>query len=290
MTTSTKSRQVRITILIDNQAGEGLKTEHGFALWIDTGDKQILFDTGQSGLLLDNAASLHVDLNKADTVILSHGHYDHTGGLAPLLSLTHSFDLYCHPAAVYPRYAVRGPEVKSLQMPRSVMSALDRFPQEQLHWIQQPLMIAPGIGLTGPIIRHTDYEDTGGPFFLDQAGQRPDPIDDDMALWIATESGLIVCVGCAHSGLVNTLRHIQTQNPGQRIRAIIGGFHLASADNIRLQKTVEALREFAPDQIIPCHCTGPEAIKVLHQGLGKCCHQGMAGMRLSFTATAPMAA
>ena len=170
------------------------------------------------------------------------------------------------------------------------MAALDRFPQEQLHWLQQPILLAPDIGLTGPIARNTDYEDTGGPFFLDQAGQRPDPIDDDLALWIATESGLIVCVGCAHSGLINTLDAIQTQHPGQRIRAVIGGFHLVNAESTRVEKTIEALHELAPELVIPCHCTGEEAQFQLQQGLGKHCRQGVAGMQLSFAATSAVVA
>ncbi|NCC77304.1 MAG: MBL fold metallo-hydrolase, partial [Clostridia bacterium] len=229
MTPLTEPRQITITILVDNEARAGLEAEHGFSLWIDTGDRRLLFDTGQGDLVLANAAALHIDLAAADAVILSHGHYDHTGGLGPLLHHCHNFELYCHPAAVHPRYAVLNRQAKSIQMPRSSMSALDRFPQEHLHWVQQPMLLAPGIGLTGPIIRETSFEDTGGPFFLDQAGQRPDPLDDDLALWISTDSGLIVCVGCAHAGLINTLRQVLRQNPGQRIRAVIGGFHLLNA-------------------------------------------------------------
>ncbi|MGD9947125.1 MAG: MBL fold metallo-hydrolase [Desulfobulbus sp.] len=282
MTALTESRQIRITILIDNEAGAGLEAEHGFSLWVDTGDRHLLFDTGQSELLLANAAALNVDLAQTDSVILSHGHYDHSGGLAPLLHHCHAFELYCHPAAVHPRYSVRNHKAKSLQMPRSSMAALDRFPQEQLHWVQQSMLLAPGIGITGPILRETGFEDTGGPFFLDQAGQRPDPVDDDLALWIGTDSGLIVCVGCAHSGLINTLQQVLRQNPGQRIRAIIGGFHLLNADRRRMELTIQALQRMAPDAIIPCHCTGEEAMDQLRHAFARHCRPGMAGMKLSF--------
>jgi 7,8-dihydropterin-6-yl-methyl-4-(beta-D-ribofuranosyl)aminobenzene 5'-phosphate synthase len=282
MTPSTGAPQVSITILVDNDAGAGLEAEHGFSLWIETGDRRLLFDTGQGDLLLANADSLHINLAEADTVILSHGHYDHTGGLGPLLHHCHSFELYCHPAAVHPRYAVRNRQAKSLQMPRSSMAALDRFPQERLHWVQQPTLLAPGIGLTGPIMRNSAFEDTGGPFFLDQAGHRPDPVDDDMALWIDTGSGLIVCVGCAHAGLINTLQQVQRQNPGRRIRAVLGGFHLLNADRRRMELTIQALRCISPEQIIPCHCTGETALELLRHAFGKHCRPGMAGMRLNF--------
>ncbi len=282
MTVLTESRQIKITILVDNEAGAGLKAEHGFSLWIDTGDRRLLFDTGQDELLLANAEALHVDLAQADSVILSHGHYDHTGGLSSLLHHAHAFDLYCHPAAVHPRYSVRNHQAKSLQMPRASMAALDHFPQEHLHWVQQPTLLTPDIGLTGPILRKTSFEDTGGPFFLDQAGHRPDPVDDDLGLWISTDSGLIVCVGCAHSGLINTLHQILRQNPGQRIRSIIGGFHLLNADRRRIEQTLKDLHQLAPEQIIPCHCTGEEAVQQLRHAFGKRCRSGMAGMQLNF--------
>jgi len=282
MTALIESRPINITILVDNEAGAGLEAEHGFSLWIDTGDRHLLFDTGQGELLLANAAALNIDLAQADGVILSHGHYDHTGGLAALLHHSHGFDLYCHPAAVHPRYSVRNHQAKCLQMPRASMAGLDRFPQEHLHWVQHPTRLAPGIGLTGPIPRETSFEDTGGPFFLDQAGQRPDPVDDDLGLWISTDSGLIVCVGCAHSGLINTLHQVLDQNPGQRIRSVIGGFHLLNADRRRMELTIKALAGMAPDQIIPCHCTGEDAVDQLRHAFGRVCRPGMAGMRLTF--------
>ena len=282
MAALTESRQISITILVDNEAGAGLEAEHGFSLWIDTGDRHLLFDTGQGELLLANAAALNIDLGQADSVMLSHGHQDHTGGLASLLHHCHTFDLYCHPAAVHPRYSVRNHQAKSLQMPRLSMAALDRFPQEHLHWVQHPTLLAPGIGLTGPILREAGFEDTGGPFFLDQAGQRPDPVDDDLGLWIATDSGLIVCVGCAHSGLINTLRQVLRQNPGQRIRSVIGGFHLLNADRRRIESTIKVLKDMAPEQIVPCHCTGEAAVEQFRHAFGRVCRPGMAGMKLRF--------
>lgn len=282
MTASTECRQIRITIVVDNDAGAGLEAEHGFSLWIDTGEQRLLFDTGQGELLLSNAAALHIDPATADVVILSHGHYDHSGGIAPLFRHGHHFHVYCHPAAVQPRYSVRHGQAKCLQMPRAAMAALDHFPQERLHWVQQPLLLAPGIGLTGPILRESAFEDNGGPFFLDQQGRRPDAVDDDVALWFSTDAGMIVCVGCAHAGLINTLHQVLRQNPGQRIRTVIGGFHLLNADRRRLEMTIQALQRLAPEQIIPCHCSGEQAVEQLRHAFGRRCRPGMAGMKLSF--------
>jgi len=276
------SRQTRITILVDNEAGVGLAAEHGFALWLETGAKRFLFDTGQGAALVKNAHTLGLDLATADHLVLSHGHYDHTGGMASLLPQARHLEVHCHPGAVNPRYAIRNRLIKSLQMPSEAMIALDRFPQEQLHWVQQPVQLCETVGLTGPIARETIFEDTGGPFYLDQTGRRPDPVVDDLALWIRTDKGLIVCVGCAHAGLVNTLHHVQRLNDGRRIRAVIGGFHLLNADRSRLKPTIEALHLLAPDHLIPCHCTGQDAVKALRETFGNRCQPGMAGMTCLF--------
>ena len=276
------SSRTTIAILVDNAAGPGLKAEHGFSLWLETAGKRILFDTGQGRILMENAHVLGIDPAAADCLVLSHGHYDHTGGLGPLLQQGPKFDLYCHPAAVNPRYSFRNHMAKPLQMPRESMAALDRFPQERVHWTQQPVLLCETVGLTGPIARETDFEDTGGPFCLDQAGQRPDPVDDDLALWIRTASGTIVCVGCAHAGVVNTLRQVRRLSGDSRIRAVIGGFHLIGANQGRLDQTIEALRLLAPERIVPCHCTGEDAVNRLCRAFGERCTPGFAGMRCCF--------
>ena len=148
--------------------------------------------------------------------------------------------------------------------------------------MQQSLRLAGTIGLSGPIPRQTVYEDTGGPFFLDTGGHRPDPIDDDLALWIDTPTGLVVCVGCAHAGLVNTLVQVQRLNGGRRVRAVIGGFHLLSADERRIKATIDALQALAFDEIVPCHCTGEAAVEALVAAFGERCRPGAAGMRCTY--------
>jgi 7,8-dihydropterin-6-yl-methyl-4-(beta-D-ribofuranosyl)aminobenzene 5'-phosphate synthase len=290
MTAVVPSQRTRVTILVDNEAEAGLAAEHGFSLWLETGGQRYLFDTGQGRTLMANAKTLGINPALADHLVLSHGHYDHTGGLAPLLHQAPRFDLHCHPGTVHPRYSIRNRQARSLQMPHEAMAALDRFPQERLHWVQRPVLLADTVGLTGPIARDTMFEGTGGPFYLDQSGHRPDPIDDDLALWIRTGKGLIVCVGCAHAGLINTLRQVRRQNEDVRIRAVIGGFHLLGADRERMEQTIDALRQMSPDHIIPCHCTGEEAVASLREAFGKRCCPGIAGMSCLFDRNGPMAA
>ena len=273
---------MKITILVDNQADDGLIAEHGLSLWIETEGKRILFDTGQGSALEANARVLGVDLDKTDILVLSHGHYDHTGGIAQVLQHAQKANVYCHSGVVQPRYAIRDGTSKSIQMPRKSMSAIEKLPSQHLHWVQQSMLLSGKIGITGPIPRETNYEDTGGPFYLDPEGTRTDPIDDDLALWIRKDDGLVVCVGCSHAGLVNTLNHARCLSNGLKVRAVIGGFHLLNASHQRLDETITALLSLEPEMMVPCHCTGELAVALLRDTFEERVSAGAAGMTYQF--------
>jgi 7,8-dihydropterin-6-yl-methyl-4-(beta-D-ribofuranosyl)aminobenzene 5'-phosphate synthase len=272
----------RITILVDNKANEGLLAEHGLAVWIETAGRRLLFDTGQGPALSRNAGTLDVALHTADTLVLSHGHYDHTGGVPLVIESAPGVHVYCHPGAAGPRYSIRDGSAKSIGMPGAAKLALESVSPGKLHWTTRPIELAPGIGLTGPVPRLTDYEDVGGPFFVDGNGRQSDPIDDDLALWIRTETGLVVIVGCSHAGLINTLRHAQRLSGASRIHAVLGGFHLLEASEARVERTMDALTELGPDLIVPCHCTGERAVEKLRLALGERVLPGSAGTTYTF--------
>lgn len=272
--------EAAMTILVDNNAGFGCTGEHGFALWIETGGKSLLLDTGQGGALAGNANALGVDLGAAEALILSHGHYDHTGAIPLVLGAAPEAFVYCHPGVTEPRYSIRDGQARDIRMPMPSMRSLNALPPDRLRWSSEPVRLGPGCGLSGTIPRRTDFEDAGGPFFFDPHGHRPDPIADDLALWLATDKGLVVCVGCCHAGLINTLTHLRAVTGEERITAIIGGLHLGSASRERLDKTVQALREMKPGLVVPCHCTGEDAIAHLRDHLDCPVRTGYAGMRL----------
>jgi 7,8-dihydropterin-6-yl-methyl-4-(beta-D-ribofuranosyl)aminobenzene 5'-phosphate synthase len=164
--------------------------------------------------------------------------------------------------------------------------ALESLPQQRLHWTTRAIEIAPGIGLTGPIPRLTDHEDVGGPFFIDAEGKHPDPIHDDMALWIRTKLGLVVVLGCGHAGVINTLAHALHVSGATRIHAVLGGFHLREASESRMDHTLSVLGKYAPDVIIPCHCTGDRPIEALKSTFGERVHLGSAGAVYTFGGSA----
>jgi 7,8-dihydropterin-6-yl-methyl-4-(beta-D-ribofuranosyl)aminobenzene 5'-phosphate synthase len=273
---------VKITILVDNNASDGILAEHGLSVWIEAGRRRLLFDTGQGAVLAANVCQLGLNLALADTLILSHGHYDHTGGVPLAVDCSPDVHVYCHPGAKTPRYSIHNGNVRQIGMPETTRMAIERLLPARLHWITQAEELAPGIGITGPVPRLTAYEDVGGPFYTDRDGESRDPIEDDLALWFRTELGLVVIVGCCHSGLINTLRHAQRLSGTATIRAVIGGFHLIESNWGRVERTIAALSELEPDLIVPCHCTGDRVAEQLRQALGDRVRVGAAGETYSF--------
>ena len=147
---------------------------------------------------------------------------------------------------------------------------------------REPCEVVPGVWATGEIPRTNDFEDTGGPFYLDEALTRPDPLLDDQAVYLPTPQGVIVICGCAHAGVVNTLRHIARLTGEAPVRALFGGLHLENASARRMEETVRALQACRPHQIGCCHCTGLAAIRRLWSEFPDACLQIYAGRRLEF--------
>lgn len=256
------SRSIRIRVLVENCVRkQGLLAEHGLAWWIEAGDQCVLFDAGQGLTLSHNAQRLGIDLSRANAIALSHGHYDHTGGLPQALAAAPRAKLFLHPQALNPRYTGKNGKTREIGMPLPVRQLIEQA-KGQVAWTQKPTEIIPGVFLTGEIPRDASYEDTGGDFFLDPQSQTLDPIIDDQAIYFQAKEGVVVVLGCAHSGIINTLRYVRWLT-SQPIHAVVGGAHLVNATDDRLRQTLLALKELNPSFIAPAHCTGPKAMAAL---------------------------
>ncbi|MBN1321500.1 MAG: MBL fold metallo-hydrolase [Thermoleophilia bacterium] len=249
---------------------------------VEADRRRILLDTGQSEALERNVAALGVDLAKIQALVLSHGHYDHTGALPFVLCKAPDVEIYCHPGILQTRYAIRDGKAKPIGIPEPALKALQSRPPERVHEVAGAVMLSERIGVVSAIPRHAAYEDTGGPFYLDPQGLVPDLIEDDLALWIRSQTGVVVCLGCAHAGPINTLQHIRGLTQGARIRAVVGGFHLMDASRERVDRTIDALLDLAPDLVVPCHCTGKSNFGPFRESFGERMREGAAGMVLQF--------
>ena len=263
---------LRITTLVENTAGgRALLGEHGFSLWIEHNGRKILFDTGQGYVLRKNAKLLGADLKNADGIVLSHGHYDHSGGLFKLEDLKGKA-IFTHKDSLQAKYS-RHPDgsVHEIGMESTDGRNLD------FRFNDGPTELHKGFHLTGPIPRVTDFENTGGQFFRDKECREVDELIDDQAAFIETKAGLVVVLGCAHSGVINTLKYISRLTGSRPVHTLVGGMHLVSASKKRMDKTVEVLKKFNIKNLYPAHCTGfaagarllrefPEAFRICRIG------------------------
>ena len=242
-------------ILVDGDPHEpSLESEHGLSIWIEVNEHRILFDCGQTDMLTRNAGRLGVPLETVTTVVLSHGHYDHTGGFEALDGILPPNTLIsAHPDVLRERFSrhVDG-TVHAIGMPAASRVVIEKR-CAHIRWVTEAHEIVPFVWVTGPIPRISDFEDTGGSFWLDSTCTIPDPIEDDLALWIVEKECVDVFCGCAHAGIANTIKAIHDTTGARPIRNLIGGLHLRSASAERLTQTVAFLQKCRIKKLSPCH-------------------------------------
>jgi 7,8-dihydropterin-6-yl-methyl-4-(beta-D-ribofuranosyl)aminobenzene 5'-phosphate synthase len=273
-------KSVDITVLVEDTVFEArMRAEHGLSLYIDAGGYKVLFDTGASALFLGNAKNLGLRLNELDALVLSHNHYDHTGGVEFLLDLyTGAPPIFAHPKVFSQSYA--RPRAGGKEQPGRAAARKIGFPYPlgltglrkrgvELTINREPLEIHGGVWLSGEIPRNCPFEDAGKRFFLDPGLSRPDELVDDQALIIKTDRGMIVISGCCHSGIVNTLEAALSLFPDVPVRAVVGGFHLLEADAGLIKKSIDYLIRLNPLQVIAGHCTGFDALCSLREAFGE---------------------
>ena len=262
------SCRFELTVICDNHAGEELLSEHGLSFHILADGYTILFDTGGGETLLPNAMKLGIDLANCTHLVLSHGHYDHTGGVGQVLAKNTHCLVIAHPFILSDRYSRHADRpVNRIGIPVNVQAVLQQLDPVRLHCSPVASFISENIGITGFIPRTHVFEDTGGPFYLDETGQFADLIPDDQALWINTPQGLVIILGCCHSGVSNTVDYIRHLNDGASVAGIIGGLHLLHASAERLEQTIIYLKKLKPQFIYAGHCTGDDVIVMLREHL-----------------------
>jgi 7,8-dihydropterin-6-yl-methyl-4-(beta-D-ribofuranosyl)aminobenzene 5'-phosphate synthase len=263
---------MQITVAIDNNVPFSsrlpLVAEHGVSFLIDTGTERILYDTGQTGAVLDNLLTLGIAPASIDIIAISHGHYDHTGGLrAVLQKVRPDVAVYIHPAAFADRYSVSDKEHRPIGVPFTRATLMETG--GQWHLCEAPTEIASGIWFSGAIPRVTSFE-TGDQRLKigSPAGDVPDPLRDDAVLYLKTAGGLVVVGGCTHSGLVNAVRHGFTVTGLDRLRGWIGGTHLGPVGAEQQDQTIAQLVAWQPEFVAANHCTGFAMMSRLRERFG----------------------
>jgi len=231
---------------------------------VDMDGNRVLFDTGQSGDVLENnLAALDAEPESIDAVVLSHGHYDHTGGLPWLVGrLRPDVKIYAHPGVLAPKYALDGSSARYIGAPAAAQCFLSGLGSYFVP-TETPTEILPGLWATGEIPRKSRMEPSAERFKKDPDGKELDTIPDDQALFARSPKGVVVLLGCCHAGLENTLRTVAEAAGTDKTHAVIGGTHLRSAPRERMEHSIETLRRHGVDILAPCHCTGAESTEHL---------------------------
>jgi 7,8-dihydropterin-6-yl-methyl-4-(beta-D-ribofuranosyl)aminobenzene 5'-phosphate synthase len=294
--TSLGAGRVSATQFADGSTLAGLRAEHGFSALVTVRaggvSSTLLFDTGSSPDALSvNLERLGVDVGGVQGVVLSHGHFDHAGGLDGLARLRGpaGLPLTVHPA-IWTRRRLSPPGGRVLELPTLSRGALER---EGFAVIErrQPSLLAGGILITGEVDRVTEFE-RGMPAShqaWDGAGWRHDAaVIDDQALVINVRGrGLVIVTGCGHAGVVNIIRHAMRLTGVPSLVAVIGGFHLSGpAFEPIIGRTVDALAGLAPELIVPGHCTGWRAQHALAAALPGAWVAGSSGSSFRLAALA----
>lgn len=258
---------LKITTLIENKEGDTSKldTEHGISLYIEVDNKKILFDTGQSGNFVKNAKKLNIDLNDIDYVILSHGHYDHSGGFEKLVKeFSTDFKLFVGKGFFDKKYSISAGEYMYNGNFFDINFIKDHhidieYIGEDIRNISEKIMIMTNFQRDPNYenINQTMYIKKGEDYILDE-------FKDEISLVVDTEKGLVVVVGCSHPGIVNILETIKNRI-GKDIYMLIGGTHLIKEDDEKINSVIEYLKENEIKRIAACHCTGKQGETMLDQ-------------------------
>ena len=234
---------MKLTVLSENKAEPGFDKEHGLSYLLEINNEQILFDTGASDLFLKNAEKIGIDLELVNIVVLSHGHWDHSNGLQFLKNKT----LITHPKAFQKRYKTTVKD--NLGISLSYTELKDRF---QLIESNEPYKITENLFFLGEIPRLNSFESQNTPFILENGD--PDFIEDDSAIAAIVNKELVIVTGCSHSGICNICDYAKEVTGIDKIRAVIGGFHLKSKNKQTLE-TIDYFKKNKVKQLLPSHCT-----------------------------------
>ena len=247
-----------ITLIEDNpDKNYNLYNEHGLSLYIEVNGINILFDTGKSGKFIENAKKLNVNLDNLQYVILSHGHYDHSGGFRKLTKeVEKSYKLIVGKEFFNYKYKVKGEHYK--YNGNSFNEDFINKNNISFKYVQDSFHINDNIIIFTNFRTDNNFEFINENLKIRQGKSYvADTFSDEIVLGIKTDKGIIVILGCSHVGIVNILKQIESK--GNSIYGIIGGTHLIEADELRLNKTIEFLKERHIRFIGISHCTGEKA-------------------------------
>lgn len=274
---------MRVTVLIENTSDGELKCEHGLSLFIEHDGKQILLDAGSTEAFYDNAALLGVSLENLDACILSHGHYDHSGGFGALFRNDRDFKIYAQKGADKSYYSGSG-SMHEIGIPPEILAQKDRF-----IFIDGHKTLYEGVHL---VPHHSpDLEKIGerSKLYKKEGGKIvPDDFAHEQSLVFDLAQGLVIFNSCSHGGAANIIREAKETCGGRPVYAYVGGLHMkgrkcgediCTFSDAGLDALCRTIRDEKISHVYTGHCTGMPGLKKLKERLGKTAHALTTGMR-----------
>ncbi len=262
--------EIKFTILCDNSVKtfSPAMAEHGFACYIESEDGNYLLDTGRGLGIVHNALAFKKDFSKIKAIMLSHGHYDHTGGLPQVLQVRGQTDVHAHPDVFAKKYKEAPERVKFVGIPFN-RAYLESF-GANFKLSNKMVEIGKNIYLTGEIPRLNPFEKGDANLFAyTDNGEKvkPDPLKDDLSVIVDTDKGLVIVLGCAHAGMINIIDYATRELNKDKVHAVIGGTHLSAANDDQFDATLKMIDDYEIEHVGVSHCTGHEKASLLHAEL-----------------------
>ena len=271
-------KNLKITVVVDNTASRTCLAEHGLAYHIECDSKRIFFDSGKGKIIRYNCDKLDIDPLRTNAFVLSHGHYDHTGGIKYLSEhFSDNVKVYLHPAALDKKYAKDEDKFRYIGIAKKNKEWIKSKDKLRLFYTEKPTKIFKDIWVTGEVPRIHKIEKTEERFFSRKDINIPDDLIDDQSMFFNTAKGIVVLLGCCHSGIGNTLDYIAEITGRKEIYAVIGGMHLKDVSQKRLDFSAKILKKYKLKLFAPCHCTGQKSAAYLYAKNPDIFHECYAG-------------
>lgn len=274
---------MKFQFLMENKTDkDGIVAEHGLSIYIEAHGRKILFDTGASPLFIKNAEKLGVDLGEVNELVISHGHYDHTGGVPEFCNINKIAPIYVHENAFFENFGIDANGERSMDsIPWNDHERAEIEPR--IIMTSGPEWISEDIVVSGTVPKIEGYEPTETFYRILRDGSViEDPMDHEQILVIREPEGLYVFSGCSHRGVVPAVRYARELFGGEKIAVLAAGMHLYSADEAMRKKVIDQIIAEDVGIVMPVHCTGINAICDMKNIMGDKCIVASAGTKYGY--------